>query len=139
MTTDSSLMRPFFQPLLFLLARSKSDQLQKQVELLKSEYEMLRRRVPKQRIFLKADERALLLKLGKEFGPGIRQLITIVDYSTFRRWVRREDSMQGKTRKGRPRIAKVIHATRRCGRRAQHTRARPTFATQADDRRVPAA
>ena len=51
-------MRPLFQSLLFLLARSTPDQLQKQVELLKAENEMLRRRVPKQRIFLKADERA---------------------------------------------------------------------------------
>ena len=69
---------------LFLLARSTADDLQKQVEFLKAENEMLRKRVPRQRIFLKADERAQLLKLGTELGPSIRQLVTIVDYSTFR-------------------------------------------------------
>ena len=45
---------------------------------------------PRKRIFLKEDERSRLLKLGKELGPAIRHLITIVDYSTFRRWVRND-------------------------------------------------
>ncbi len=72
-------MGRLFQPLLFLLARSNNDDLQKQVEFLKLENELLRKRVPKQRIFLKASERARMLKLGKELGPAIRPLITIVD------------------------------------------------------------
>jgi putative transposase len=69
---------------------------------------MLRKRVPKKHIFLKPDERALLIKLGKELGPSIRHLITIVDYSTYRRWVRKEDPSAVIPRKGRPRIAKLI-------------------------------
>ena len=101
-------MGRLFQPLLFLLARSTADDVHKQVEFLKAENEMLRKRVPRQRIFLKADERARLLKLGKELGPGIRHLITIVDYSTFRRWVCKEEGRKPKPGKGRPRIAKVI-------------------------------
>ncbi len=101
-------MGTIFHPLLFLLARSTADDLQKQVEFLKAENEMLRKRVPKKRIFLKADERATLLKLGKGLGPAIRHLITIVDYSTFRRWVRKEEPQNVKHRKGRPRISVVI-------------------------------
>ena len=48
------------------------------------------------------------MKLGKGLGPAIRHLITIVDYSTFRRWVRKEDPQNVKRRKGRPRISIVI-------------------------------
>jgi len=101
-------MGRLFQPLLFLLARSTADDLRKQVEFLKAENELLRKRVPRQRIFLKAGERAQLLKLGKELGPAIRHIITIVDYSTYRRWVCKESGVVVKPRKGRPRIAEVI-------------------------------
>ena len=95
----------YFQPLLFMLAGCREDQHIRQIEYLKAECEMLRRRVPKKRIFLNPDERAHLLKLGKELGPAIRQVITIVSYSTFRRWVRNE---KGHKRKGRPRLAAMI-------------------------------
>jgi putative transposase len=97
-----------FQPLLFLLARSTADDLQKQIEFLQAENEMLRKRVPKKRIFLQPAERTKLLKLGKRLGPGIRQLITIVSYSTFRRWVRKEEGKTGPTRKGRPRLTAIV-------------------------------
>ena len=79
-----------FHPFLFLLARATDDGLQKQNEFLKAENEMLRKRVPKKHIVLEPAERDKLLKLGKELGPAIRWLITIVSYSTFRRWVRKE-------------------------------------------------
>ncbi len=96
----------YFHPLMFVLAKSTNDEFQRQVEFLKAENELLRRRVPRQRIFLTPHERARLLKLGKELGPGIRRVITIVDYSTFRRWVRNEAGC--KVTRGRPRITKRI-------------------------------
>ncbi len=97
-----------FQPLLFMLAGSTEDQLIRQIEFLKAENDLLRKRVPKKRIFLKPDERARLLRLGKELGPAIRQLLTIVSYSTFRRWVRNEEGRTKPTRKGRPRLAAIV-------------------------------
>lgn len=103
----STRMVRIFHPLLFLLARSTADDLQKQIEFLKAENEMLRKRVPKKQIFLEPAEKTTLLKLGKELGPAIRYLITIVSYSTFRRWVRKEEG-KGPTRKGRPRLAAIV-------------------------------
>ncbi len=101
-------MREIFQPLSFLLARSTDDDLRKQNEFVKTENEMLRRRVPTKRIFLRPDERARLLELGQALGPAVRFVITIVDYSTFRRWVRKADANQPAKKTGRPRIAIVI-------------------------------
>ena len=57
-----------FQPLLFLLAKSTHHELAKQVEWLKAENQMLRRRVPKQPIFLSDKEKARLVKIGRELG-----------------------------------------------------------------------
>ena len=48
------------QPLLFFLARCTRNQLIRQIEFLKAENQMLRKRVPKQQIHLKPDEKALL-------------------------------------------------------------------------------
>ena len=75
-------MSSVFQPLVFLLARSTHAMLSRQVEFLKAEIEMLRRRVPKKKIHLHPDETERLVKLGQAVGPGVRHLITVVNYST---------------------------------------------------------
>lgn len=41
-------------------------------------------------------------------GPAIRQLITIVSYSTFRRWVRKSDDEDTPKKTGRPRVNLII-------------------------------
>ncbi len=101
-------MREIFQPLLFLLARSTEKELRCQIDFLKAENEMLRCRVPKRRIFLNPHERERLLTLGLSLGSGVRHVITIVTYSTFRRWVRKTEGKEKAIKMGRPRIAVCI-------------------------------
>jgi len=101
-------MREIFQPLLFLLARSTEEDLRRQNQFLKAENEFLRKRVPKQRIFLEPHERERLLKLGQALGPGVRHVITIVAYSTFRRWARKAEGKEPAKKNGRPRIGLSI-------------------------------
>ncbi len=101
-------MARIFHPFLFLLARATDDDLQKQNEFLKAELEILRKRVPKKYIVLAAAERDKLLKLGKELGPAIWHLITIVSYSTFRRWVRKEEGYVKMPRQGWPRLPAIV-------------------------------
>ena len=95
-------MRGWFAPFLFYLARCTENELRRQIELLKAENEMLRRRVPKKRIFLQADERDRLLKLGEAIGAGAAKLITIVHPRTYQRWVREESSGRKPKKTGRP-------------------------------------
>jgi len=77
-------MRWLFQSLLLLVANSTESDLAKQVEFVKAENAILRRRLPKC-IHTTDDERSLLVKLGEAVGPGIRGLLTIVQYGCYRK------------------------------------------------------
>ncbi len=101
-------MTGWFSPFLFYLARSTENELRRQIEFLKAENEMLRKRVPKKRIFLKREERELLLKLGTAIGPGASKLITIVHQRTYQRWVHEKNSGKTAKKMGRPRTLKSI-------------------------------
>lgn len=61
-------MGRIFHPLLFLLARCSRNELIRQIEWLKAENEILRKRVDKKRIFLDQEEKSRLMKLGKAIG-----------------------------------------------------------------------
>jgi putative transposase len=97
-----------FQPLLFFLARCTENELRRQIELLKAENEMLRKRVPKKRIFLSRKERDRLIELGKGIGPGVRHLITIVHARTFQRWISERESGKQSKKIGRPKTLETV-------------------------------
>jgi putative transposase len=101
-------MARLFQSLLFFLARCTENELRRQIEFLKVENEMLRQRVPKQRIFLKKDEREKLIKLGKGIGPGVRHLVTIVHPRTYQRWISEKNAGKQTKKMGRPKTLESI-------------------------------
>jgi putative transposase len=101
-------MDRLFQPLLFLLARCSRNQLIRHIEFLKTENELLRKRVPRRHIILNHEERARLVALGQAIGAGAAKLVTIVHPHTYRRWVRDARNQTPKKRMGRPRTAASI-------------------------------
>jgi putative transposase len=99
-------------PLFALLASVTRQDLARQVAYLKEENRILRSRLPKA-ISVTASERKRLLKFGRKLGMQLKELISIVCYGTFLRWIRNEkgnvDTKNESTRKpGRPRTAHEI-------------------------------
>ena len=76
-----------FQPLLNLISRSTDSELARQVEFLKAENTILRKRLGRSAV-LTSEEKSLLVKLGEAIGAGIAALLTIVTYRTFQNWAK---------------------------------------------------
>jgi len=94
-----------FHPLHFLLARSSHSHLARQIEFLKAENKILHSRL-KQQIRTTRPERKILLNFGKPLGTAVKDLISIVTYSTFLCWKRKGESSTHKPRSvGRPRTS----------------------------------
>jgi putative transposase len=93
-------------PLLKMLSfgRSTHQDLINQINYLTIENRILRSKIPK-RISLTARGRRRLLRFGKPVGPTLRHIISIVQYTTFQRWIRGGKPPSSKKRKskaGRP-------------------------------------
>jgi putative transposase len=110
-------MAAIVHPLLTLLASLTRQELAQQVTYLKAENAILRSKLP-DRITLNNQERRRLVRHGNKLGPRIKELISIVSYSTFRRWVRtmedgpaKRPKSEAKAKPGRPRTDESIADT----------------------------
>ena len=74
-------------PLLTLLASLTRQELAQQIRFLKAENEILRSKLPR-RVILDDRERRTLVKHGTKLGGKIRDVMSKVSYSTFRKWLR---------------------------------------------------
>jgi len=72
------------------LASLFSEQLASQIQFLQYENQILRRRIHKRYIIPSPEERYQLLKFGKPLGKNLKDIVTIVGYDTFQRWIRIE-------------------------------------------------
>jgi len=82
-------------PLLAFLVHMTQSALLRQIAHLKAENQILRSRLPKA-VQTTPAERSLLVRLGSPLGLGIRNLLGIVHYKTFLRWVQEErDGVNG--------------------------------------------
>ena len=93
-----------FSELISLLGRMTQENLNRQIEYLKVENEILRKRVGAC-IRPTPIERRKLLRFGIPLGKEIKSIITIVRYETFLMWVRgykRKQKTEGINKRGRP-------------------------------------
>ena len=97
-TINSSL----FQEFLGLLGNMTHGNLIRQIEYLKVENEILHSKLPG-RITTTPAEKRRLIRYGLPVGGQIKNVISIVSYSTFRRWVAGGVTNKKEPKRGRPR------------------------------------
>jgi len=90
-----------FQEFLKLLGKMTHSNLIRQIEYMKVENEILRAKLPK-RITTTPAEKRRLIKYGLPLHGQIKDAISIVGYSTFRRWIA-EGVSRKPLKRGRPR------------------------------------
>jgi len=99
-----------FQEFLSLLGRMVHSELVRQIEFQKVQNEILRSKVGK-RITVTPSERRRILKFGLPLGSDIRRYLSIVSYSTFRRWASDKNApAKNPVKRGRPRTDAEIEA-----------------------------
>ena len=97
-----------FQALLWMLFQYLAPRHNAQIRFLKAQIEILRRRLPGERIVPRPEEKAELLRIGAEFGQQVKPVLEIVKPETYRRWM--NDAKKGKQPKssGRPRLSQEL-------------------------------
>ena len=95
-------MANIVHPLSTLLASLTRQELVQQIRYPKAENEILRSKVPS-RDTLDNRERNTFVRHGVKLGRKTKDVMTIVSYSTFRRWVRK---MEGETPVSKEKSAK---------------------------------
>jgi putative transposase len=94
-------------PKMLSLGRSDHDQLIAQIQYLTIENQILRSKLPK-RVSLTPKESRRLIRFGKAVGDELRHLISIVQFSTFQKWLRAPKHSKSKKSSGRPRTKAEI-------------------------------
>jgi len=100
--TQPAMIQQILHPLFALLASVTRQDLTRQVAYLKEENRILRSKLPKV-VTVPDSERKRLLKFGRKLGSQLKELISIVCYGTFLRWIRNaagnSSAKPGSTRK----------------------------------------
>ena len=96
-------MSQWIYTLLHLLLESFSSRRDAQIRFLKEENRILRSRIPSQRLILSPEERSGLLAIGTELEHQVKGLVSIVQFRTYRRWVKEQESGKKPIHVGRPR------------------------------------
>ena len=79
-----------------------------QVRLLRAQIQILRTRIPTQRIILSPEEKAELLRIGAEFGHEIDGLLEVAKPATYKRWLAQMRNGRRFKAVGRPRLTQEL-------------------------------
>jgi putative transposase len=94
--------------LLVMLKEAWSERRDAHIRFLKLQVEMLKSRLPGNRVILDPADRRRLMKIGAEISHDVEHTVAIVSIKTYRRWVREERSGREPGKVGRPRLTKSL-------------------------------
>ena len=94
--------------LLVLLQEAWSTRRDAHIRFLKLQVEMLKERLPGNRVILDPVERRRLMKVGAEVDHKVEDTLEIVSVKTYRRWQREERGGREPGKVGRPRLTKSL-------------------------------
>jgi putative transposase len=94
--------------LLVLLHEAWSARRDAHIRFLKLQVEMLKERLPGNRVILDPVERRRLMKIGAEVDHEVQDTLGIVSIKTYRRWRREERAGREPGKVGRPRLTKSL-------------------------------
>jgi putative transposase len=92
----------WFQAMLMVLFEAWAARRDVQIRFLKVQAEMLRERLPGNRVIVSPEERSRLLMLGAELNHQVDDLMGVVSVKTYKRWVRELKAGGSPIRVGRP-------------------------------------
>ena len=102
-------MLPRWLTALFVLCREAwSARRDTHIRFLKLQVEILRSRLPGNRVIPNPTERRRLLKIGAEMGHAVDHTLDIISIKTYRRWLREEQVGRQVRKVGRPRLTKAL-------------------------------
>ncbi len=108
----------WFSTVMLIITEAWSVRRDVKLRMMKLQLELMRERLPGNRVILTPEERARLLRLGDEIEHQVHDVIDIVGVKTYRRWVRERDAGVAAGRVGRPRRIKqsvrnlIVHLAR---------------------------
>ena len=94
--------------LLVLLQKMWSTRRDAHIRFLKVQVELLKERLPGNRVVLDPDERRRLMKVGAELDHKVEHTLDIVSIKTYRRWQREDRTGREPGKVGRPRLTQSV-------------------------------
>ena len=103
-----SMLPKWLTAMLVLLHEAWSARRDAHIRFLKLQVEILKTRLPGNRVILDPVERQRLMKTGAEVEHAVEHTLEIVSVKTYRRWQREERGGQEPGKVGRPRLTKSL-------------------------------
>ena len=98
----------WFTAFVVLIQQMWSTRRDAHIRFLKLQVEMLKSRLPGNRVILTPEERQRLMKIGAEVTHAVEHSLAIVSIKTYRRWQREERGGKEPGKVGRPRMTKSL-------------------------------